>query len=295
MNETDISPSFTQMDQSPFGYEAHYCYNERMEVTQYHCHDYFEFYVHIAGGQLMGVDNRLYALKPNQLFILPPFFMHGLSCTEEMHGYERAYLNLSPEVLRDLGCGQLDLPQFFRSHASHGRYTYQLSEEQASRFVSLVREIQKGDPAAADPLRRLRDYSLMIHALTMICDVFVAAAPAESEPISNGIIQDVLTYINHHYTEPLNVSDLARLFNVSASYLAHEFSHFTNRSVYNYILYRRVILARQQLLGDESLSSIAYQCGFSDYSNFLRSFTKITGTSPSLYRKMLHQYHKREL
>ena len=56
------------------------------------------------------------------------------------------------------------------------------------------------------------------------------------------------------------------------------------------MLYRRIILARQQMLGDASLNDIAYQCGFNDYSNFLRSFTRVVGMSPSQYRKNLKNY-----
>ena len=89
---------FLPMDQyEQQGYEAHHVFSESFEVTQFHCHDYFEFYIHIRGGEYMGVDNQLYLLKPNQVFILPPFSMHGLSCTHEMRNYERAYLNLSPK------------------------------------------------------------------------------------------------------------------------------------------------------------------------------------------------------
>ena len=54
------------------------------------------------------------------------------------------------------------------------------------------------------------------------------------------------------------------------------------------------MLSRQQMLGDESLNTIAYQCGFNDYSNFLRSFTKIIGVSPSAYRKQLQEMRGRE-
>ena len=57
------------------------------------------------------------------------------------------------------------------------------------------------------------------------------------------------------------------------------------RSVYDYILYRRVMLARQMMLTDQSLNAIAYQCGFNDYSNFLRTFRKLIGVSPSQFRK----------
>ena len=56
-----------------------------------------------------------------------------------------------------------------------------------------------------------------------------------------------------------------------------------------------MILARQQMLGTASLNDIAYQCGFNDYSNFLRSFGKIVGMSPSQYRKQLRQYKRKEI
>ena len=49
---------FLPMDQyEQQGYEAHHVFSESFEVTQFHCHDYFEFYIHIRGGEYMGVDN----------------------------------------------------------------------------------------------------------------------------------------------------------------------------------------------------------------------------------------------
>ena len=94
MKEYSSLPAFETMEKSPQGYEAHCLHSEHMEVSQYHCHDYFEFYLHLHGGQFMGVDNHLYTLRPNQVFILPPFFMHGLNCREDMQNYERAFLNI---------------------------------------------------------------------------------------------------------------------------------------------------------------------------------------------------------
>jgi AraC-like DNA-binding protein len=34
------------------------------------------------------------------------------------------------------------------------------------------------------------------------------------------------------------------------------------------------------------LSEVAFQCGFNDYSSFLRVFSKMAGMSPSAYRKL---------
>ncbi|MBR3334635.1 MAG: helix-turn-helix domain-containing protein [Clostridia bacterium] len=277
------------------GYEAHHNFDETIEVTQFHCHDYFEFYLHIRGGEYMGVENRLFQLKPNQFFVLPPFSMHGLSCTREMRNYERAYLNLAPEVLRVLGCGQIDPEALFRRHTSGDVCTYQLSDGDAKTFVSCVHQIRDNSARKSDPYERYGDYALMMTLLNVVCRTMRQTAPVEGETFGSTIIQEILDYINNHYTQPIRMENLARSFGVSVSYLSHEFARFTNRSVYDYVLYRRVMLARQQILGDASLNDIAYQCGFNDYSNFLRSFTKIVGMSPSRYRKQLRQYSKKEL
>ena len=272
------------------GYEAFHNFDETMEVTQYHCHDYYEFYLHIRGGEFMGVETRQFQLMPNQLFILPPFSMHGLSCTAQMRNYERAYLNLAPEVLRVLGCGLIDPENLFRRHASGEACTYQLGRDDAKTFISCVHRLRDSSARKGDPFERYQDYALMISLLSMVCRVMRQTEPVKGEVFGSSVIQEILDYINNHYTQPIRIENLARSFGVSVSWLSHEFARFTNRSVYDYVLYRRVILARQQILGSAPLNDIAYQCGFNDYSNFLRSFTKLVGMSPSQYRKSLKKY-----
>ena len=61
-----------EMTQAPYlpmgepgnqGYEAHHNFSETFEVTQFHCHDYFELYIHVRGGEFMGVGNQLFPLR----------------------------------------------------------------------------------------------------------------------------------------------------------------------------------------------------------------------------------------
>ena len=294
-HRSETGTPFTPLEQGrATGYEAHYEYSERMQVTQYHCHDYYELYIHLRGGEYMGVDNKLYLLKPNQMFIIPPFYMHGLSCTKEMRGYERAYLNLSPEIMEILGCGQLNLGDYLRSFTSREQYTYQLDEERAGQFVQCIRAIQEDQGKDLKPTQRFQMYAKMIDLMSLVCQVAGEEEPEQEGAVSNSFIQDVLTYINNHYTEELRVGELAKHFSVSDSYLSHEFARLTNRSLYEYILYRRIMLSRQKMMSEDSLNVIAYQCGFNDYSNYLRSFTKLVGMSPSRYRKRLKQFKNME-
>ena len=271
------------------GYEAFYHYSEHMRSAEFHCHDFYEFYIHVRGGQFLSLDDELYALKPNQLFIIPPFSMHGVSSIGEMRGYERAYVNVSLEVLKALGCGQMDLDQRFRACTSQRRHSFELSDEDAAQCLGWIRQLYE-EGESEEPLDALTHFSQLLNLMIVICRVTGQDSVVGGRAVSNSIIQNVLTYINSHYTEPMRMEELAARFNISVSYLSHEFMRFTNRSVYDYILYRRVMLSRQMMQSGDTLNDIAYRCGFNDYSNFLRIFNKMVGVSPSAYRKQLARF-----
>lgn len=270
-------------------WEAFYEVSHSLARWEYHCHDFYEIYLHIGGGHYFGVDNELYALEPDQLFIIQPFCIHGLSSIGEMQDYERAYLNLRPDTLKKLGCGFIDLDRFFRSYTSHGKTRFQLKREEAAACVELIKRIQHHQDTTV-PLERFNNCTLVLDFLKIICGIIDHSEALTDSVISNSIMQEVLTYINSNFTHPIRIDDLAHDFRVSTSYLSHEFSRYTHRSVYDYILYRRVMLAKEMISSDMTLNMIAYQCGFNDYSNFLRMFTRIVGESPAKYRKRIRQY-----
>lgn len=102
---------------------------------------------------------------------------------------------------------------------------------------------------------------------------------------SESMIREVTAYIDANFDKPVKGDDLAKRFGVSISYLSHEFTRITGRSIYDYVLYRRIELAREMIHTDKSLQEIAVRCGFRDYSNFLRVFRKSAGVSPSEFRR----------
>ena len=275
-----------------WGYEARYRYNDVLDASEYHCHDHYEFYLHLRGGEYLGLDNSLFLLERNQMFVLPPFAMHGVSCRNALKQYERAYLSLSPEMLKILGHGQIDLDQFFRSYTSQGIYTFRLSDQDAAQCVTWLRQLEE-EPFSGEPLEKFGHVVVLMNFLNVVCRGIRQSKAFAGNTVSNNIIQNVLTYINNHYTQQLKMEQIAKQFGISVSYLSHEFSKFTNRSVYDYILYRRVMLACQMMETDASLNVIAYQCGFNDYSNFLRIFTKMVGMSPRTYRKQDKRFQGR--
>ncbi|WP_313960282.1 helix-turn-helix domain-containing protein [Paenibacillus xylanexedens] len=57
----------------------------------------------------------------------------------------------------------------------------------------------------------------------------------------------------------------------------------TGLTIRNYILNRRIELAQICLSEGMSITEACYRSGFGDYANFIRSFTKIVGTSPGKF------------
>lgn len=136
------------------------------------------------------------------------------------------------------------------------------------------------------PLSRFSNYSRMLQFLQFVSQTSQSSAQESVPIIVNETIQQILTYINDNFSQPLRLDTIAHTFGMSISHLSHAFDHYTGRSVYDYILYRRIQFAKELIHMNLPLGEISSQCGFGDYSGFLRAFKKVTGMSPNKYRKI---------
>ena len=287
MRLTDIpAPSlFEGMNNLRYDYDVCYAYDQKWELYGLHCHDFYELYIHFGGAKFYSVNNAVYPLKPDQLIVIPPFCMHGILGESAPTNYERAFVYMMPSTLRACGGGYIDLEQFMLKYVQGEKYIFQLSHEDAMACKGLLQEAAKNLQSTSSMVR-YDNYVKVITFLSTICNT-MNRSEALAEPVSgNGVIHNVLSYINDHFTLPLKLEGLARQFGVSVSFLSHEFVKYTGRSVYDYILHRRVMKAKSLISSACPLNEVSYQCGFNDYSSFLRIFSKMAGMSPSAYRKL---------
>lgn len=276
---------FEGMNNLRYDYDVCYAYDQEWDLYGLHCHDFYELYIHYGGGRFYSVNNAVYPLKPDQLIVIPPFCMHGLLGESTPKHYERGFVYMMPSTLRTYGGGCIDLEQFMLKYVQSGKYIFQLNHEDATLCKHLMQDAAKNLQSTA-PIVRYENYAKVSAFLSIICNTMNRSeAPAEPVVV-NEVIHDVLSYIDNHYTLPLKLEGIARQFGVSVSFLSHEFVKFTGRSVYDYILHRRVMQAKSLIHAACPLNEVAYQCGFNDYSSFLRIFSKMAGMSPSAYRKL---------
>ncbi len=283
-NDRLSEPTYGAMGNDKFGYEPSYSFHEEWMHNGLHCHDFYEIFIHYRGGTHYCIDNRAYSIKPYQLIIIPPFVMHGNLANQVYHNYERAFLYITPHTLSQVAANILDLNSFLSSYLKHGAFMYQMEEEDALLCRQLLQDMV-ADFEDESQLGRLDNQRKLMHFIQLVCSTLQRSEPSQQPIVVNEAMQDVLSYINGNFTQPMKLETLARQFGISVSYLSHGFVKYTGRSVYDYILYRRVLHAKELLYSDMPLSEIAEKCGFTDYSSFLRSFKKMAGVSPKEYRQ----------
>jgi AraC family transcriptional regulator len=85
----------------------------------------------------------------------------------------------------------------------------------------------------------------------------------------------------------VSVADLAIACNLSARHFSRAFRQTTGQSPHRWLVERRLDKARGLLeQSSQSLSEIAFACGFASQSHFTRTFTRAMGLSPGAWRRL---------
>jgi AraC family transcriptional regulator len=99
-------------------------------------------------------------------------------------------------------------------------------------------------------------------------------------------VKRLVYHIDTRIGEKLTLDRLARLVRLSTSYFSAAFKRSFGTSPYAYILARRVEFAKEQIAnGASSLCQVALDCGLADQAHLSRVFRRLTGMTPSAWRK----------
>ena len=105
------------------------------------------------------------------------------------------------------------------------------------------------------------------------------------------LVRACMDYIDFHYSSELSLASLADMNFASPAYLSSQFKKETGTTITDYINDTRI---RQALVllnaSDFSIGEIAVQCGFGDANYFTRTFKKLLGKTPTVYRKGIRNH-----
>ncbi|RBP64720.1 AraC family transcriptional regulator [Brevibacterium sanguinis] len=91
--------------------------------------------------------------------------------------------------------------------------------------------------------------------------------------------------IDREFDRPLDVAGLAAGEHMSAGHLSRQFRAAYGESPYSYLMSRRIERAMALIRrGDQTITDICFQVGFSSLGTFSTRFSELVGMSPRAYR-----------
>lgn len=108
----------------------------------------------------------------------------------------------------------------------------------------------------------------------------------EEENQSDDPMMKARDYIEENLTEPIELSEIAEYLGMSTFHFCRRFKESTGLTLTHYVTDKRVEMAKETLVRSKlRITDIAYEVGFQSLSQFNRSFQKVTGMSPSAFRR----------
>ncbi len=114
----------------------------------------------------------------------------------------------------------------------------------------------------------------------------------KSRPIANASVlkeqerlHKIYHYIETHYQQHVDVNEVADLSNLTTAAFCRYFKKSTHLTFTDFLNQYRINQAKKLLLYDRNVTETCYESGFENLSYFNKTFKKLTGENPSLFKK----------
>ncbi len=104
---------------------------------------------------------------------------------------------------------------------------------------------------------------------------------------SNNKVNQIIDYINRHYTEELTLDTLSDKFHFSKYYISHLFKDYVGVSPYDYLIVRRLYNCNNLIRNNYTVKEACFMVGFNNYSNFYRLYKKHFKITPQEFKEQL--------
>ena len=255
-------------------------YSKESSPIESHFHDGHQLIYVVDGSAKITVSGKTYRATPGTLVLISRLESHAIH--EKTADYSRYTVQIAPEILRYQELLGEKLFSLLVNRPEQFRHAMELPRAQGVLA-------QMAEEAAADqPMKEKMLLLQLCQLLLLCCRAYPEQLPENARNLK--LMQKIQAYIEKNVAQRITLEALAAQFNLSQSYLSHLFKDITGSSVIGYLTAYRLLMAKRYLAEtDWEIGRIVEECGFSDNSNFSRTFKKATGLSPTDFRKQFRK------
>lgn len=247
-------------------------------TIQPHWHDFYEIEICLEGYGKATVNGIEYDISPGTIQFFTPSDFHSYS---SIPGNSMSVINFTfkSSCVESLSFGDV--------LTSMGYMVCNPDTEQTKHIVYLIETIEK-------ELNKETYFSKKYSIHLLICiliELFRIYKNSDFSSVNShqqdSHMQKILYYIRTHFKESVTLEDLAEYTDLSIGYISKLFKKNLGCGFKQFLIELRLLHAENLLTySDESISNIAYFCGFTSASHFMNMFKKKYHTSPRNYRKI---------
>lgn len=237
----------------------------------------FEILHIIDGDGTIMIKDKLYALSANTIFFINGSDPHYTS-PKDPQSYIRNKIIFSYEILIDLARA-LHAESLIESMFLRGAAAIPLTVASSVKidkcFLSLSQRLE------SDTVNS--NISFFVNIFTIL-DIAARGKNIKADSLKNKI-SDVISFINQNLQNKLTLDLICENVKISKYYLCRNFKNAVGMTVFQYIEFVRISLAKDLLVKtDDSISEISQKTGFESFAYFSKVFRKHENCTPSKYR-----------
>ena len=253
-----------------------------------HYHDCHQILLIEDGEVEVSFEDSVRAAHGGNILFFSRFEEHSIRVIKSP--YKIYVMNISPKIDEGIEVGYkrfsvlFNRPDGFDNILDISAHFSEIREVTAR----IVQEKTNGDDEMSVEILGLYGQELLLQLFRYFPDFFKMF-----EDEKNELIYKIQKDFEINYSQDITLTDLAKKYNISQSYLSHIFKAITGKSIKSYLLICRINAAKKYLATtNKRIGEVVEICGFSDCSNFSRAFKRATGFSPIDFRQ---KYRDKEI
>lgn len=255
-------------------------YSDDIQSYTRHFHDAHEILYVLSGRISVNVDGEEREAGAGSLLIFSRFEEHSVRVLSPE--YRRFTLLISPQIARGSDNYVLSSVLINRSGDFDRVIEFKKAENKISMLMkTMIREYLEKRPMYEKTLDSML-MCLLVYLYRSHPQLFL-----EDENANTEIVREIQGRFEREYADHFTLSALATQYHISTSHLSHIFKSVTGYAPIEYLMICRLSAAKNLLSStDKGIKEIIDLCGFSDESNFSRTFREKVGMTPTEFRKM---------
>ncbi|MBL4931375.1 helix-turn-helix domain-containing protein [Clostridium paridis] len=262
-------------------FELFHLKDRKSQEFEFHYHDFNKIIIFLSGKVTYLIEGKAYCLKPWDILLVNNHDVHK-PVIDSSEIYDRIVIWINPEFIENHNYENCDLSTCFKL-ANEKSFNIIRLEEKLQNNMKFIIESLEASFNSKEFGNIILSNSLLIQFIIYLNRIQLGNMYISDEDTLryDKQIEKILKYINNNLSKDLSTELLSQKFYLSKYYLMHKFKKETGYTLHNYVMQKRLLMARDRIKLGEPITRAYLQCGFKEYSSFFRAFKNMFKISPS--------------